>query len=110
MNKKQYEKVKHLEDNLRTAVNLDYTRAIAKRDKDLLLLVYREIVDEPLVEVIHCVNCLMIVLKEVGKQFFEYKAKIEKHGKNNRKIQEDCSDTGMVDGGEINSLDQAIDS
>lgn len=80
MNRKQYEKVKHLENNFFTAVNNGYTRAIGKQDMNTLLLMYREIEPDGEVHSISCRECLLMVLKRIGEDFYKYKRKLEKNG------------------------------
>lgn len=72
MKTEEFEKLASFENNFKLAIESDYVRNISRPDRDILFDYYNTIPgvkwENP-----HCLNCLVLVCKIVGSQWFEFK-------------------------------------
>lgn len=103
MRQEQYKKLKQYEQHLTTAFYCDYARNITTAGLQVLNEVYRELFNKESELGSGCGRCTLKALKELAKEYFNYKEKIEermekaREGKNkedNKPIVEEENENG----------------
>lgn len=77
MNREEFESVKHLENNFKTAIESKYTRAVSKKDRNTLGVLFQKYSKEPVVVNINCSECIVTALQVVGKEYYKYKDNVD---------------------------------
>ena len=103
MKQEQYRKLKQYEQQLTTALYCDYARNITTAGLQVLNEVYKELFNKESELGSGCGRCTLKALKELAKEYFNYKEKIEermekaREGKNkedNKPIVEEDNENG----------------
>ena len=104
MKQEQYKKLKQYEQHLTTALYCDYARNITTIGLQTLNEVYKELFNKESELGSGCGRCTLKSLKELAKEYFNYKEKIEermekaREGKNkednNKPIVEEDNENG----------------
>ena len=103
MKQEQYKKLKQYEQHLTTALYCDYARNITTEGLQTLNEVYKELFNKESELGSGCGRCTLKSLKELAKEYFNYKEKIEermekaREGKNkedNKPIVEQDNENG----------------
>lgn len=77
MKQEQYKKLKQYEQHLTTALYCDYARNITTIGLQTLNEVYKELFNKESELGSGCGRCTLKALKELAKEYFNYKEKIE---------------------------------
>ena len=77
MKQEQYKKLKQYEQQLTTALYCDYARNITTAGLEILNEVYKELFNKESELGSGCGRCTLKSLKELAKEYFNYKEKIE---------------------------------
>lgn len=77
MKQEQYRKLKEYEQHLTTALYCDYARNITTAGLQVLNEVYKELFNKESELGSGCGRCTLKALKELAKEYFNYKEKIE---------------------------------
>ena len=77
MKQEQYRKLKQYEQQLTTALYCDYARNITTAGLEILNEVYKELFNKESELGSGCGRCTLKALKELAKEYFNYKEKIE---------------------------------
>ena len=77
MKQEQYKKLKQYEQQLTTAFYCDYARNITTAGLQILNEVYKELFNKESELGSGCGRCTLKSLKELAKEYFNYKEKIE---------------------------------
>lgn len=77
MKQEQYKKLKQYEQHLTTALYCDYARNITTAGLQTLNEVYKELFNKESELGSGCGRCTLKALKELAKEYFNYKEKIE---------------------------------
>ena len=77
MKQEQYRKLKQYEQQLTTALYCDYARNITTAGLEILNEVYKELFNKESELGSGCGRCTLKSLKELAKEYFNYKEKIE---------------------------------
>ena len=77
MKQEQYKKLKQYEQHLTTAFYCDYARNITTAGLQTLNEVYKELFNKESELESGCGRCTLKALKELAKEYFNYKEKIE---------------------------------
>lgn len=77
MKQEQYRKLKQYEQQLTTAFYCDYARNITTAGLEILNEVYKELFNKESELGSGCGRCTLKSLKELAKEYFNYKEKIE---------------------------------
>ena len=77
MKQEQYKKLKPYEQHLTTALYCDYARNITTAGLEILNEVYKELFNKESELGSGCGRCTLKSLKELAKEYFNYKEKIE---------------------------------
>ena len=77
MKQEQYKKLKQYEQQLTTALYCDYARNITTIGLQTLNEVYKELFNKESELESGCGRCTLKALKELAKEYFNYKEKIE---------------------------------
>ena len=77
MKQEQYKKLKQYEQQLTTAFYCDYARNITTAGLEILNEVYKELFNRESELGSGCGRCTLKSLKELAKEYFNYKEKIE---------------------------------
>ena len=103
MKQEQYKKLKDYEQQLTTALYCDYARNITIKGLEILNSVYKELFNKDSGLGSGCGKCQLKALKEIAKEYFNYKEKLEdkmakaREGKNkednNTIVEEDNNNT-----------------
>lgn len=100
MKQEQYRKLKEYEQHLTTALYCDYARNITTAGLQVLNEVYKELFNKESELGSGCGRCTLKALKELAKEYFNYKEKIEermekaREGKNNKSTVEEDNENG----------------
>lgn len=77
MKQEQYKKLKEYEQHLTTALYCDYARNITTAGLQVLNEVYKELFNKESELGSGCGRCTLKALKELAKEYFNYKEKLE---------------------------------
>ena len=77
MKQEQYKKLKQYEQHLTTAFYCDYARNITTAGLQVLNEVYKELFNKESELGSGCGRCTLKALKELAKEYFNYKEKLE---------------------------------
>ena len=100
MKQEQYKKLKQYEQHLTTALYCDYARNITTAGLQALNEVYKELFNKESELGSGCGRCTLKSLKELAKEYFNYKEIIEermekaREGKNNKPTVEQDNENG----------------
>ena len=100
MKQEQYKKLKQYEQHLTTALYCDYARNITTAGLQALNEVYKELFNKESELGSGCGRCTLKALKELAKEYFNYKEIIEermekaREGKNNKPTVEQDNENG----------------
>lgn len=102
MKQEQYRKLKEYEQHLTTAFYCDYARNITTAGLETLNEVYKELFNKESELGSGCGRCTLKALKELAKEYFNYKEKIEERMEKARegKNKEDNKPTVEEENGE----------
>lgn len=79
MKQEQYKKLKDYEQHLATALYCDYARNVTQKGFDVLNAVYKEIFGKESGLGSGCGKCHLKALKELAKEYFAHKKKLEEN-------------------------------
>lgn len=100
MRQEQYKKLKQYEQHLTTALYCDYARNITTAGLQVLNEVYKELFNKESELGSGCGRCTLKALKELAKEYFNYKEILEermekaREGKNNKPTVEEDNENG----------------
>lgn len=88
MKQEQYKKLKEYEQHLTTALYCDYARNVTAKGFQTLNEVYKELFGKDSGLGSGCGKCHLKALKELAKEFFAYKKKLEENMEKARQAKE----------------------
>lgn len=103
MKQEQYKKLKDYEQHLATALYCDYARNVTQKGFEVLNAVYKDIFGKESGLGSGCGKCHLKALKELAKEYFNYKEKLEdkmakaREGKNKEQEPEAVDENNPVE-------------
>ena len=84
MTVKQYSVLKQYEQQMKSAVNGNYARALGSQSREKLAVVYKEIFKRDSGLLSGCGNCVLKNLKELAAPYFEFQEKLKHRNKDTK--------------------------